>query len=426
MKMYEQDSEAGGLLRKNAQKIAAAIAPAINCDVIITDLEGIIAGASDSTRLGTLHEASRAVVLSGEITETSERQARSLKGTLLGVTAPIRSMNGQIVGTMAITGEPEKVRPFVMIVRQQIETLLREYELYAYSVDRESTLQNLVQDIGSFVPGVNNEAMLLSRAAEYGYDPAWHYVPIAVDLYQFGRFALQVREQMRSQSESAETRILNVKKAVLASIRKIFPEPRNLSAMLGNSRFLVLFAVAKDEDAAGRESEMGDEAEKRARKILDEVESFGLKAAVGIGSPASGMQSLAVSYQEAWKALFLGKKFCQRPGVYNIADYRLEDVITTIDMPVRARFIQAVTGKFRRYPDWEQMRVSIREWCESGFSLVEASRRLHVHRNTLIYRLDKLSRESGLDLKDFRTCLNLYLALVMDQYVGPAVKEKDL
>ncbi|MBP3848551.1 MAG: helix-turn-helix domain-containing protein, partial [Pyramidobacter sp.] len=133
---------------------------------------------------------------------------------------------------------------------------------------------------------------------------------------------------------------------------------------------------------------------------------------------------LAVSYQEAWKALFLGKKFCTRPGVYEISEYRLEDVITTIDAPVRARYVRAVTGSFRSDPDWNQMRETIRGWCESSFSLIEAAKRLHIHRNTLIYRMDKIARETGLDLHDFRTCLNLYLALVMDQYTGPAVKEQ--
>lgn len=112
---------------------------------------------------------------------------------------------------------------------------------------------------------------------------------------------------------------------------------------------------------------MLEEATARAQKILQAIESFGLKAAIGIGSLALGISALAISYQEAWKALFLGKKFRQQPGVYNIADYRLEDVITTIDSPVRTRFVQAVTGAFRRYPDWEQMRETIREWCESGF-----------------------------------------------------------
>ena len=422
--MYEQNSEGNILLRKCAQEIAAAVASAINFDVIITDAEGVIVGSSNTDRLEQFHEASLSVVASGQNARTGEMQAQQLRGTLPGVTAPVRSMNGQIAGTVAIAGEPEKVVPFAAIVKQQVELLLRERELYAYSVNRESTLQNLVQDIGSFVPGVSNEALLLSRASEYGYDRTWHYIPIAVDLYQFGRFALQVREQMRRQSENAETRILNVKKAVLASIRKLFAEPRDLSAMLGNNRFVILFAAGGEKTEHG--NSMADEAAARARKILQAIEAFDLKAAIGIGSPALGISALAVSYQEAWKALFLGKKFRQQPGVYNIADYRLEDVITTIDSPVRTRFVQAVTGAFRRYPDWEQMRETIREWCESGFSLVEAARRMHVHRNTLIYRLDKLDKESGLNLKDFRTCLNLYLALVMDQYVGPAVKEKDL
>ncbi len=416
--MPKQDSEASGLFRKNAQRIAASTAPVINCDLMIVDLDGIIVGAGDTIKIGALFELRD---LLASLNDTLEIE----RGKETTVVAPVRSVSGQTVGAMVLSGAVENVRPLVKIVRQQIEILLREYELNAYSVDRESTLQNLVQDIGSFVPGVNNEAMLLSRAVEWGYNSDMHYIPIAVDLYQFGRYAFAIRERMRG-VERAETRILNVKKAVLASVRKIFPAPQNISAMLGNSRFVILFAAAKDDKITESENAILEEARSRAEKILEETEIFGLKAAVGIGSPAYGLGSLAVSYQEAWKALFLGKKFCQRAGVYGIADYRLEDVITTIDLPVRTRFVQAITGKLRRHPDWEQTRDSIREWCESSFSLVEASRRLHVHRNTLIYRLDKLSRETGLDLKDFRTCLNLYIALVMDRYVGPAVKEEDL
>ncbi len=416
--MTEQDSDVLGLFRKNAQKIAASVAPVISCDLMIVDLDGIVVGAGDVSKIGAFFEPRDPFANLSDTLEIAHGQG-------VTVVASVRSVSGQTVGAMALSGAAENVRPFVKIVRQQIEILLREYELNAYSVDRESTLQNLVQDIGSFVPGINNETMLLSRAVEWGYNRDMHYIPIAVDLYQFGRYAFAMREQMRG-IESAEAKILNVKKAVLASVRKIFPEPQNISAMLGNSRFLILFAAAKDDEITECENVIVEEARSRAEKIIEETEIFGLKAAVGIGSPAYGLGPLAVSYQEAWKALFLGKKFCQRAGVYSIADYRLEDVITTIDLRVRTRFVQAITGKLRRHPDWEQTRDSIREWCESGFSLVEASRRLHVHRNTLIYRLDKLSRETGLDLKDFRTCLNLYLALVMDRYVGPAVKEKDL
>lgn len=419
--MYEQDAESRTLLRGCAQEICGSIAEAIGHDVLITDLAGVIVGCSDPSRCGTLHVSAPAAIASGESIERSSF-SDEYGDAFTGVTSPVRSLNGQVAGTVSIIGDVKVVRPFAVIVRQQVELLLRERELYAWSTNRERTLQSLVKDIGSFVPGVSNEAMLLSRAVEYGYDRARYYVPVAVDLYQFGRFALQVREQMRGQSERAETRIMKVKKAVLASIRKVFSEPRDISAMLGNNRFVVFHAAELDES----QEEMAERTRRFAEKLLEMIKALELKAAVGIGSPALGLPALAVSWQEAWKALFLGKKFRHQPGVYDIADYRLEDVITSIDAQVRSRFVQAVTGRFRSHPEWEQMRSSVKEWCESGFSLVEAARRLHVHRNTLIYRIDKMDREAGLNLRDFRTCLNLYLALMMDRYAGPAVREEDL
>ena len=119
----------------------------------------------------------------------------------------------------------------------------------------------------------------------------------------------------------------------------------------------------------------------------------------------------------------LGKKFKQRPGVYCIADFRMEDVISTIDAPVRIRFIKALTGNLRGKSDWPELEKTIRAWCESGFSLVETARRLHIHRNTLIYRLEKIKRLTGEDIHSFRACFNFYFALLLGQYSGPAAKE---
>lgn len=405
--MYEQDQEENALLRKSAQEIADAVSDLIGFPVAITDTRGVVIGASGERWQGVMIAAAGAAAESGGPTE-------SMSGDFRGVASPVQSMNGRVTGAVAIEGAPSLARGFAAIVRSQVELMLRERELYAFAGNRESTLEKLVRDIGSFVPGVSNEDILASRAGEFGYSRDRDYTAIAVDLYQFGRFALRTREEARGRSESVQTRILNVKKAVLASIRKVFDAPADICATLGNNRFVVLHAGSATQAEQTRDM---------AEKALSAIEAFGLKAAVGIGTPARGVPSLAISYQEAWKALFLGKKFCARPGVYDIAAYRVEDIVTTIDAPARARYIQAVTGAFRNDPDWEQMRATIRGWCESSFSLIETSKQLHIHRNTLIYRMDKISRETGLNLKDFRTCLNLYLAIVMDQYTGPAMKE---
>lgn len=88
-------------------------------------------------------------------------------------------------------------------------------------------------------------------------------------------------------------------------------------------------------------------------------------------------------------------------------------------------FQGALVGKLRSRQDWQEVKDTIRAWCETGFSLVKASSRLHVHRNTLIYRLEKIKSLTDYDIRDFRTCFNLYFALILDEYSGPAMKEKE-
>ncbi|WP_320793911.1 CdaR family transcriptional regulator [Pyramidobacter sp.] len=416
------DSDERSLVQKYAQEIASSTAAVIGHNIIITDVDGRIVGASQSERIGQLHEASLEVARTGTASETTREQARQFRGTLPGVTFPIQNLNRRTVGTMALTGAPDEVRPFGLIVKKQIEILLRERELYVYSSSRESILQDLIHDLETFVPGVGNETMLQSRAIELGYDPSLFYIPIVVDLYQFGRYALEVRRECRD--GEVEMRILNIKKAVLAEMRGIFSHPRTVSSISGNNRFVTLHAV-KDADHADPQHEKAALAQVvgLSQSLLDRLEDYGLKAAIGIGSPAHSVAALSFSCQEARKALMLGKKFKQRPGVYCIADFRMEDVISTIDAPVRIRFIKALTGNLRGKSDWPELEKTIRAWCESGFSLVETARRLHIHRNTLIYRLEKIKRLTGEDIHSFRACFNFYFALLLGQYSGPVAKE---
>jgi carbohydrate diacid regulator len=54
-------------------------------------------------------------------------------------------------------------------------------------------------------------------------------------------------------------------------------------------------------------------------------------------------------------------------------------------------------------------------WCDNGFHLVNAAKTLHIHRNTLIYRLDKIQRSTGRNPREHRFALALYIAAVIDE-----------
>jgi carbohydrate diacid regulator len=101
----------------------------------------------------------------------------------------------------------------------------------------------------------------------------------------------------------------------------------------------------------------------------------------------------------------------------------------------RQRLLGVVASGLRRRPDWPVLRGTIVAWCEGGFSLVRAAAggfslvraaaggfslvraaaAPHIHRNTLVYRLDKIERLTGRPLRDHRATLALYLACLADQ-----------
>ncbi|MCF4150973.1 helix-turn-helix domain-containing protein [Dethiosulfovibrio sp. F2B] len=216
--------------------------------------------------------------------------------------------------------------------------------------------------------------------------------------------------------------IPHVKRKILLEIRRIFNGPRDISTMESNNRFVVLHGVRPAESYPAPSNAVAGTREK-TEELLGRIMDEGLNAAVGIGSPALGIADLAASYKESWRALTLGKKFMQGPGVYCIDDYRLEEMISTVAPSVRNRFVLSNLKALREGPDWNELKDTIRSWCESGFSLVNTAKELHLHRNTVIYRLDKIKAYSGHDLRDFRTCLNLYTALLLDRFLGPGSKE---
>jgi carbohydrate diacid regulator len=71
--------------------------------------------------------------------------------------------------------------------------------------------------------------------------------------------------------------------------------------------------------------------------------------------------------------------------------------------------------ELRARPDWRALRQSLIAWCETGFNLVHAATALHIHRNTLVYRLNKIAQLTGRSPRDHRAALALYLACLADQ-----------
>jgi carbohydrate diacid regulator len=79
----------------------------------------------------------------------------------------------------------------------------------------------------------------------------------------------------------------------------------------------------------------------------------------------------------------------------------------------RARFTHSQLELLSRENDFDALLETIVAWCESGFNLVLTAQRLSIHRNTVIYRLDKISRTATRDVREPAVAIALYLACVI-------------
>ena len=197
--------------------------------------------------------------------------------------------------------------------------------------------------------------------------------------------------------------------AVLRTVRAAFGEPQDIAGSLAG-HLLVLYRV-RAERVGDAEPDL---PERCAALVADIAERHGLTARVGVGAVATSVAGLRDSYEDAATALRLGALVAEGP-VQSIEDVRLHQLLTAVGHRARARFADALTRELRSQPDWPVLRQTTVAWCESGFNLVRAAAALHIHRNTLIYRLEKISRLAGRDTREPRACLALYLACLADQ-----------
>jgi carbohydrate diacid regulator len=389
------NAPAGVLTPALAQQIAGETTAIIGFNVLITDPDGIVIGSGDTGRVGTFHEASVDVMRTRQPAAHSSAQARNLRGVRPGVTLPI-VLDDSPVGTVGITGTPKVVRRFGLVVKRQTEILLQESVLLRSRLLHERALEDLVRDIAHFDADVVAAHFVAYRAAELGYDLA---LPRAAVVIEIG--------------DGAAAPALRA--ALLRAVRARFDDPQDIVAALTPDRFTVLRRLPAARKATPAAAASGDLVTLCQRIVDDIGQRFGLPARIGIGDRTGSVAGLRDSYHDAVIALRLGRAGVDQPAVHTIDDLRIHQLLASVGQHARTRFTDALIGGLRTESDWPALRHTLVAWCESGFNLVRAAAALHIHRNTLVYRLAKIGRLTDRAPQQHQAMLALYLAALSDQ-----------
>ena len=189
-------------------------------------------------------------------------------------------------------------------------------------------------------------------------------------------------------------------------VKKVFPDPGQCLTCVMDPKTLALIVPEAEQDR--------EDYAQLAQALLDTMENeLNVDGTAGISSPAGTVTDISGAYRQAQSALAAG---AAKGSIRLYDDMVLERMVYALPGEVR----RSLAGRMHDSEgncllDGEMMHTA-QVFLESGLNLSETARRLYVHRNTLIYRLDKIQKTIGLDLRDFHGAM-VFRVLMMTSIV---------
>jgi carbohydrate diacid regulator len=237
--------------------------------------------------------------------------------------------------------------------------------------------------------------------------------PQAVILAHVDGLEKDVRKQHQHlSSEEQQLQVDSVTESVSAKIREGFKNlQNNLVAYLGSDLFILLKGIDHESPTTINTIRFMNERAEYAYEILGKLE-LGHTITIGVGQYYPELGGLRKSFQDAKLALDVGSKVWGVGRIYHIKFVGMFITLANTSQDRKAELAHQILSPLLRD---EQLFKTVQAFLACGLNLTEAAEKLHIHRNTLIYRLDKTKKLINLDPRHFDDALQIKLGLMFYQ-----------
>ena len=199
--------------------------------------------------------------------------------------------------------------------------------------------------------------------------------------------------------------------AALEVVQNLFPDRQRDFVLSVTETDIVVIRELTDEPGA-------DDVNKLAVQIENAVKSeLGVKTVIGIGSTAYHLRELADRYKEAQVAIEVGKVFDTEKTIINYENLGIGRIIYQLPTTLCEMFLSEVFKKNPIETLDDDTIETINKFFENNLNVSETSRKLYVLRNTLVYRLEKIKKLTGLDLREFDHAIVFKVAMMVKKYL---------
>lgn len=390
-----------GINAELAQEIVERTMNIIPFSVNVMDTRGIIVASGTPERIGDLHAGAQLALAQGRAIEVGEAAMPNLHGAKPGINLPL-IVRGEIAGVVGLSGEPASVRQFGELVRVTAEMILEQAQLTA-ELQREHRYRE------EFVFQLVKRGSLSAEGLE-----AWA-ARLGVDLTQARAVFVLELGNPNGPPELAMAGLEQAQRDL--AVRW----PHLLSAVI-SPRELVLLEVF---DAAGSAESVAAAGRRRLAE-LDAVcgRSLGPSSLLSMGIALPGIAGAAASYDAARKTAQIGRARDPAQRLHSYYELSFAVLLASLDWGWQGEHLRRPLMPLAAVdrPEGTLVKTLI-AWFAHGSQAVATAKALRIHRNTLDYRLQKISEITGLDLANTDHRLQLYVALQLG--VGAGESNRD-
>lgn len=278
---------------------------------------------------------------------------------------------------LIVWGSGDSVATIGELAVCQILSLLTAY---AEKNDKNTFMQNLLLDTYSQVDAFNRAKKL--------------HIATSV------RRAVLLVETKQSSDEHA-----------LATIRNIFSaRSRDFITSIDDTGIIIVRELQSTDDY--------EDLRHLAFMLVDMLNTEAMTSAwVSYSNIADDLKNLSNAYREARAALEIGKIFYADKNVFGYNRLGIGRLIYQLPVSVCEMFMEEIFQEESLDSIDEETLITIRTFFENNLNLSETSRQLYVHRNTLVYRFEKLQKKFGLDIRTFEDALTFKLTMMVSDYI---------
>ncbi|GAB3062538.1 CdaR family transcriptional regulator [Virgibacillus ainsalahensis] len=354
------------LTEKIATEIVHETSARLHSNVNIMNRNGVIIATQDTSRIGSIHEGAVEVLQTGETLIIQVNEKKTWGGTQPGVNLPI-IFQDQIIGVIGITGDPDEMENIGELVKMTTELMIKQEFMASQLEWKQRTKEMIIEQLLKTDPSVTSIDRGMSSL---GAKLAPPFTTIIIQL--------------------TERKILN--QTFIQKMEEAVGKEHSIVGFINVNR--VFIAIHSLEEK---------EIDQKIAYVYKALKKMNAVFRMAYSLPFYTLKKFSQSYRDCEITLKISDPSKE---LVSFAQIEVKALIYQVDEAITERFARRVLRSFD-----ENKKLSLTAFFTNNLNIQKAAESLFVHRNTLIYRLNKITEETGYDPRNFRDALILQMAI---------------